>query len=45
MLLNRMLGLGDEENIFLAEESLQDLLDLPITTQILRDGLDADELY
>jgi hypothetical protein len=43
VLLNRILGLGDKENIFLAEESLQDLLNLPVTTQILEDGLDADE--
>jgi hypothetical protein len=43
VLLNRILGLGEEENIFLAEESLQDLLDLPVTAQILEDGLDADE--
>ncbi len=42
MLLNHLLGLGEEENIFLAEESWQDLLELPVTTQILHDGLDAD---
>jgi hypothetical protein len=43
VLLNQILGLGEEESIFLAEESLQDLLDLPVTAQILEDGLDADE--
>ena len=42
MLLNRILDLGEEESLFLAEESLQDLLDLPITAQILAEGLDAD---
>jgi len=43
VLLNRILGLGEDESVFLAEESLQDLLDLPVTTQILEDGLDADK--
>ena len=42
MLLNRILDLGEEESLFLAEESLQDLLDLPITAEILAEGLDAD---
>jgi hypothetical protein len=42
VLLNRILDLGEEENLFLAEESLQDLLDLPITAEILAEGLDAD---
>lgn len=42
MLLNRILDLGEEENLFLAEESLQDLLDLPITAEILAEGIDAD---
>jgi hypothetical protein len=42
VLLNRILDLGEEVSIFLAEESLQDLLDLPITAGILEEGLDAD---
>ncbi|MCU0637205.1 MAG: class I SAM-dependent methyltransferase [Methanothrix sp.] len=43
MLLNRMLELEDQESIFLAEESWQDLLDLPVTGQILEEGLDTDD--
>jgi len=42
VLLNRILDLGEEESLFLAEESLQDLLDLPVTAGILDEGLDAD---
>ena len=42
MLLNRLLDLAEEESIFLAEESLQDLLDLPVTRQILEEGMDWD---
>lgn len=42
MLLNELLDLGEEESIFLAEESLQDLLDLPVTRQILEEGVDWD---
>ncbi len=41
MLLNSLLELKDEESIFLAEESLQDLLDLPVTMHILVEGLDV----
>ncbi len=37
-----MLGLGDEENIFLAEESLEDLMSLPVTSEILDGGLDSE---
>ena len=44
MLLNRILELDDLESILLAEESWQDLLDLPVTDQILKDGLDADDV-
>jgi hypothetical protein len=36
------LNLGEDEDIFLAEESWQDLLELPVTTEILQEGLDAD---
>ncbi len=42
MLLNRLLNLKEEESIFLAEESWQDLLNLPVTREILQEGLDAD---
>lgn len=42
MLLNRLLDLGDEESIFLAEESWQDLLELPVTREILQEDLDTD---
>lgn len=42
MLLNELLNLGEEESIFLAEESLQDLLDLPVTREIMDEGVDWD---
>jgi hypothetical protein len=42
VLLNRLLELGEEESIFLAEESWQDLLDLPVTAEILQEGIEAD---
>ncbi len=42
MLLNRLLDLGEEESIFLAEESWQDLLELPVTREILQEDLDTD---
>jgi hypothetical protein len=42
VLLNRLLELPEEESIFLAEESLQDLITLPVTTEILEEGLNAD---
>jgi len=38
-----LLGLDDEESVFLAEESLQDLLELPVTAKIMESELDADE--
>lgn len=41
MLLNRILGLREDESLFLAEESLQDLLDLPVTAEILEGGLEG----
>jgi hypothetical protein len=41
-LLNRLLGLGEEENVFLAEESLEDLISLPVTTGILEEGLEHE---
>ena len=42
MLLNRLLDLGEEESIFLAEESWQDLLELPVTREILQEDLETD---
>jgi SAM-dependent methyltransferase len=42
VLLNHLLDLEEEESVFLAEECLQDLLDLPVTAAILEFGLDAD---
>ena len=42
VLLNRLLELDEAESVFLAEESWQDLLDLPVTAEILQEGLDAD---
>ena len=42
VLLNRILELDDRESVFLAEESWQDLLYLPVTEQILEEGLDAE---
>lgn len=43
MLLHRLLDLGTEESIFLAEESLKDLLYLPVTEEILQSSPHADE--
>jgi SAM-dependent methyltransferase len=42
VLLHKLLGLPEEENIFLAEESLADLLTLPVTRDILDSGIEAD---
>jgi SAM-dependent methyltransferase len=42
VLLNRLLGIGEEENVFLAEESLEDLISLPVTTGILEEGLEHE---
>lgn len=42
MLLHRILQLEENEEIFLAEESLEDLITLPVTRDVLSDGLDAD---
>ncbi len=43
MLLHDILGLSLEEEIFLAEESLEDLLDLSVTEEILSSGIDPSE--
>lgn len=42
MLLHKLLGLPEEESIFLAEESLADLLTLPVTRDLLDAGIEAD---
>jgi SAM-dependent methyltransferase len=42
VLLHKLLGLPEEESIFLAEECLQDLLTLPVTREILDSGIEAD---
>jgi hypothetical protein len=42
VLLNSLLGLEDEESVFLAEESWQDLIDLPVTEEILQEELEPD---
>jgi hypothetical protein len=42
VLLNRLLELGEDESVFLAEESWQDLLELPVTTEILQEDLETD---
>lgn len=41
MLLNHLLGLPEDE-VFLAEESMEDLLGLPVTRQIIEAGIEAD---
>jgi len=38
-----MLDLGEEQSVFLAEESWHDLLTLPVTQELLDSGLQADE--
>jgi hypothetical protein len=43
VLLNRLLGLREEECVLLAEVSLQDLLYLNATSEILEEGLDAQD--
>ncbi|MFB3765619.1 MAG: hypothetical protein ACE14P_10300 [Methanotrichaceae archaeon] len=42
MLLHNILHLKESDEIFLAEESLADLITLPVTRDILSEGLDAD---
>jgi hypothetical protein len=43
VLLHRILDLKDGEDVFLAEESLGDLITLPVTSEILSSGIEADE--
>jgi hypothetical protein len=42
VLLNRLLGLDEAESIFLAEESWQDLIDLPVSAEIMQEELAID---
>lgn len=42
VLLNEILGLKEDESVFLAEESLEDLITLPVTLDILSTGIDHD---
>jgi SAM-dependent methyltransferase len=43
VLLHNMLGLEEDQEIFLAEEALEELITLPVTRGILEGGLDADD--
>jgi hypothetical protein len=43
VLLHKILGLDENENIFLAEESLADLTTLPVTGDLLASGFDFDQ--
>jgi len=40
VLLHEMLDIDDDEEVFIAEESLADLISLPVTMEILRSGPD-----
>jgi SAM-dependent methyltransferase len=42
VLLHKILGLGEEESVFLAEESLEDLITLPVSIDLLSSGIDCD---
>lgn len=42
MLLHRILDTKDEEDIFLAEESMGDLITLPVTSELVSSGIEAD---
>lgn len=44
MLLHEILKIDGGEEVFLAEESLADLISLPVTSEILRSGLKARDL-
>jgi SAM-dependent methyltransferase len=43
VLLHQILRVKDDQEIFLAEESLEELITLPVTREILDNGLDADD--
>ncbi|MGC9515714.1 hypothetical protein [Methanocrinis sp.] len=43
MLLHEILKIDDGEEVFLAEESLADLITLPVTSEILSSGLKVEE--
>jgi len=42
VLLHEILDLEEEEEIFLAEESWEDLISLPITSELLSSGIKPD---
>jgi hypothetical protein len=43
VLLHHLLQIEEDQEIFLAEESLEELITLPVTRAIIDDGLDADD--
>jgi hypothetical protein len=43
VLLHQVLDLSDEDELFLAEESLHDLIALPVTSELLSSGIEADQ--
>ncbi len=43
VLLNQILGLKGDEDVFLAEESFENLISLPLTSEILESGLDHED--
>jgi len=43
VLLQKMFNLKDDEPIFLAEESMADLITLPVTSEIIQSGLEFEE--
>ncbi len=43
MLLHKILGLDENHNLFLAEECFEDLITLPITSELLDSGIDVTE--
>lgn len=45
MQIKRLLGLDDEETIFFAEESLADLVTLPVTAELLSSDPDFDSAF
>lgn len=42
-MLHRILDLEDGDDVFLAEESFGDLITLPVTSELLSSGIEADE--
>ncbi len=44
MLLHRIMGIGQDEEVFLAEESMEELLALDLTEGLLESGLESDRV-